>query len=158
MQKCVFLVETGLRYKYGQRGTQAIIEIPLARRIFRIIIGGVLAFDVMNVSIRELGNMKKRKVMGATKRKVPRDAASFIQKRTTAGHYVQFISDTLDIMDIFLYMKGFHIVMNNILIHCPDLADPVIIERSCVPVYLLPYQTNLKSIKMFESHKSNAPT
>ncbi|EIE78639.1 hypothetical protein RO3G_03343 [Rhizopus delemar RA 99-880] len=36
---------------------------------------------------------------------------------TTAGHYVKSISDTLDIMDEFPNMKGFHIVMDNAPIH-----------------------------------------
>ncbi|KAG2192806.1 hypothetical protein INT47_005353 [Mucor saturninus] len=69
------------------------------------------------------GNVKRRKVVGATKRKVPGDAASVIPKVTTAGHYLQFISDTLDIMDEFPNMKGFHIVMDNAPIHSHSLVD-----------------------------------
>lgn len=81
--------------------------------------------------------MKKRKVMGDSKREAPGDAASAIPKGTIADHYAKFINDTLDIMDVFPHIKGFHIVMDNAHIHNPDLVDPVIIERRYIPVYLL---------------------
>lgn len=76
--------------------------------------------------------------MGATKRNVLGDAVSAIPKRTTAGHYVQFISDTLDRMDVSLYMKGFHVITDNIPIHSLDLVDSVMIERGahiCIPFF-----------------------
>jgi phosphate/sulfate permease len=44
------------------------------------IIGAISAFGVVNVSIRDPGNVKKRKVVGTTKRKAP--------KGITAGHYI----------------------------------------------------------------------
>lgn len=58
--------------------------------------------------MREPGNVKKRRVVGAKKRKTPENAVAAVPKGTTAGHFVQFISDTLDIMDEFPNMKGFH--------------------------------------------------
>lgn len=62
------------------------------------------------MGIGEPGNFKKRKVVGATKLKVPGDELSDIPKGTTAGHSLQFISDTLDIMDEFHNIKGFHML------------------------------------------------
>lgn len=51
---------------------------------------------------------------------IPSQAANLhyktARKWKTAGHYVQFISDRLDIMDKFPNMKGFHIVMGQ----CPN--------------------------------------
>jgi hypothetical protein len=63
-------------------------------------------------------------------------------------HYIQFISDTLDIMNVFPNMKGFHIVMGNAPIHSPDATDPIIKERGYIPVYLPPYSLDLNSIEM----------
>ena len=84
MQNCVFLDESGFDINmrrlraWSQRGTQAIIESPSARAVSYTIIGAISAFGVVNVSIRDPGNVKKRKVVGATKRKAPGDAASVI--------------------------------------------------------------------------------
>jgi hypothetical protein len=50
-----------------ERGTQEIIESSSARGDSHVIIGAVSSFGVVNVSMKEPRNMKKRKVMGATK-------------------------------------------------------------------------------------------
>lgn len=55
--------------------------------------------------MRESGNIKRRKVVGAAKRKAPQYNLSII-KGTTCGHYFQFLSDTMDIMDGFPEMKS----------------------------------------------------
>ncbi|KAG1504754.1 hypothetical protein G6F47_001288 [Rhizopus delemar] len=55
---------------------------------------------VVNLSMRESGNIKRRKIISATKRKAPEDRIS-IPKGTTSGHYVQFINDVMDIMNEF---------------------------------------------------------
>jgi hypothetical protein len=119
MQNCAFLDESSFDINmrrlraWLQRGIQATIESPSARAVSHTIINAISAFGVVDVSIRDPGNVKKRKIVGATKRKEAGDAESVIPKGTTAGHYVQFISDTLDIMEEFPNMKGFHIVMDN---------------------------------------------
>jgi transposase len=87
------------------------------------------------------------RVVGATKRKAPGDAASAIPKETTASSL--YISDTLDIMDEFPNIKGFHIVMDNAPIHSHDIVDPIIIERGYIPVYLPPYSPELNPIEQF---------
>lgn len=66
--------------------------------------------------------------MGVTKRKIHRDAALSSSKGATVGHYLQFISDTLDIMDELPNTKGFHIAIDNAVIH--SHMNPLIIERS----------------------------
>lgn len=138
MQNCVFLDASGLDINmrrsrsWSQRGTQATIESPSARAIAHTIIDAISAYGAVNVNIRKF--QKKRKVFGATKRKSPETAASIIPKGTTAGHYVQFISDTLDIMDEFSYIKGF--VMDNAPIHNYDLVDLVVIERGFIHTYI----------------------
>lgn len=134
---------------WSRRGTQAIIEPTSARGVSHTLIGAVSAFGVVNVSMRETGNVKKRRVVGATKREAAGDAGAAIPKGTTAGHYLRFISDTLDIMDAFPNMKGFHIVMDNTPIHSPDAIDPIIKERGHIPLYSPSYLPELNPIEMF---------
>ncbi|KAI8091886.1 hypothetical protein BDF21DRAFT_332681, partial [Thamnidium elegans] len=114
--------------------TQVIIESPSAKEASYTIIGAVSAFGVMNAGIREPKTVKKRKVVGDSKREAPRDAASTIPKGTIAGHYSKFINVTLDIIGVFPHIKSFYIVMDNAPIHNSDLVDPVIIERGYIPV------------------------
>lgn len=155
MQNCVFLDEAGFDVNmrrsrgWAQRGKPAIEETTSASGVSHTVIGAISAFGVVNVSMREPGNVKKRRVVGAKKRKAPEDAVAAIPKGTTAGHFVQFISDTLDIMDEFPNMKGFHIVMDNAPIHSRDVVDPIVLERGYIPVYLPPYSPELNPIEMF---------
>lgn len=91
MQNCAFLDESGFDINmrrsrvWSKSSTQVIIESPSARAVSHTIIGAVLAFGVMNASIRDSGNVKKRRVVGATKRKASGDAAFTTPKGTTAG-------------------------------------------------------------------------
>jgi hypothetical protein len=120
MQNCFFLDDSGFDINmhhsraWPQCGTQAIMKLPSARAFSHTIIGTISAFGVVvNVSIGDSKNVKKGKIVGAIKRKAAGDAVSAIPKGTTASHYVQFISDTLNIMNKFPNMKGFHLVMDN---------------------------------------------
>lgn len=155
MNNCVFLDEAGFNVNmhrtrgWAPRGKLAIEETTSARGVSHTVIGAISAYGVVNVSLREPGNVKKRKVVGAKKRKAPEGDAAAIPKGTTAGHFVQFISDTLDIMDEFPNMKGFHIVMDNAPIHPRDVVDPIILQREYIPVYLPPYSPELNPIEMF---------
>jgi hypothetical protein len=155
MQNCVFLDESGFDINmrrtrgWSKQGTQAVVETPSARGASHTIIGDISAYGVVNVSIRDPGNTRKRRVVGATKRKAAGDMAPTIPKGTTSGHYIQFISDTMDIMDEFPNMKGTHIVMDNAPIHSPQLIDPFITERGYIPVYLPLYSPELNPIEMF---------
>jgi hypothetical protein len=45
------------------------------------------------MKLRECGNLKRRKAMGATKRKAPEEQLS-VPKGTTVEHYLQLISNT----------------------------------------------------------------
>lgn len=128
------------------------MESPSARGVSHTVIGAISTAGVINVSLREPSNVKKRKVVDARKRKESGDsaaAAAAIPKGTTARRYVQFISDTLDIMDEHPEMKGYHIVMDNASIHIPKAIDPIILGRGYIPVYLPPYSPKLNLIEMF---------
>ncbi|KAG1271456.1 hypothetical protein G6F63_011797 [Rhizopus arrhizus] len=62
---------------------------------------------------------------------------------------MRFIVDTMDIMDTFPDMQGYHIVMDNAPIHVPAMIDPLIEKSSYVPVYLPPYSPELNPIEDF---------
>jgi hypothetical protein len=56
--------------------------------------------------MREPGNLKKRRIVGATKRKAPDNGIS-VPEGTTSGHCMQVIHDTMDIMDGFFFFFFF---------------------------------------------------
>ncbi|KAI8991925.1 hypothetical protein BDF20DRAFT_810811 [Mycotypha africana] len=70
MQNCVFLDEAGFdinmrRSKaWSQHGRQMIIELLSAGRVPHTVMGAISSFGVVNVSLREPGNAKKRKALG----------------------------------------------------------------------------------------------
>lgn len=154
LRNCIFVDESGFDINmrrsrgWSKRGTQAIVTVPSARGVSHTIIGAISALGVVNLSMRESGNTKKRKVVGATKRKAPEDRLS-VPKGTTGGHYLQFLNDTMDIMDDFPEMKGYCIIMDNAPIHVPKLIDPVITKRGYTPIYLPPYSPELNPIEQF---------
>ncbi|KAI8880099.1 hypothetical protein K501DRAFT_160574, partial [Backusella circina FSU 941] len=96
--------------------------------------------------MREAGNIIRGKVAGAKKRKGPEDKIS-VPSGTTDEHYLQFLKDTMDIMDEYPEMKGYSIVMNNAPIRAPGLIDHVILNRGYRPVYLPPYSPELNPIE-----------
>lgn len=71
MQNCVFLDESGFdinmcRYRaWAARGMQTVIESPSVKAVSHTVIGAVSAFGVVSVTLRDPGNVKKRKVVGA---------------------------------------------------------------------------------------------
>ncbi|KAG2191411.1 hypothetical protein INT47_012674 [Mucor saturninus] len=154
LNNCIFVDESGFDINmrrsrgWSQRGTEAIITTPSARGVSHTVIGAISAIGVVNLSMRESGNVKRRKVVGATKRKAPEDKLS-VPKGTTGGHYLQFLNDTMDIMDEFPEMKGYFIIMDNAPIHVPGVIDPVIVKRGYTPVYLPPYSPELNPIEQF---------
>lgn len=80
--------------------------------------------------------------------KAPEDRLS-VPKGTTGGHFMQFIFDTMDIMDQFPEIKGHHLVMDNTPIHVHSIVDSLIVNREYTPVYLPPYSTELNAIEQF---------
>lgn len=112
LKNCIFIDESGFDINmrrsrgWATRGSPAVITIPPARAVSHTIIGAISVFGFVNISLREPGNVKRRKVVGATKRKSPEDRIS-VPKGTTSGHYLNFINDTMDIMHEFPEMRGF---------------------------------------------------
>ncbi|KAG1470052.1 hypothetical protein G6F56_002901 [Rhizopus delemar] len=153
-ENCVFLDELGFDINmtrgraWSAIGKPVIVETPSGRAVSHTVLGAISSAGVVNMSMREPGNKKRRKVVGATKRKTPGDKVS-VPSGTTSSHYMHFIVDTMDIMDTFSDMQGYHIVMDNAPIHVPALIDSLIKNRGYVPVYLPPYSLELNPIEDF---------
>ncbi|CEP18938.1 hypothetical protein [Parasitella parasitica] len=148
LNNCVFENKSGFDINmrrsrgWSPRGSQAITTTPSIKATSHSVLGAISAAGVVNVKLRESGNIKGRKVVGATKRKAPEYQLSVL-KGTTGEHYLQFINDTMDIMDEFPEMKGYFIIMDNAPIHVPEMIDPIIMKRGYTPVYLPPYSPEL---------------
>jgi hypothetical protein len=137
---CVFLDESGFNINmtrgkaWSKVGEPAIEVIPFTRAVSKTALGAISSIGVVNVSVREAGNVKRRKVVGATKRKVPGNCLT-LPKGTTDSHFMQFVVNTMGNMDQFPEMKGYHIVMDNAPIHVHDIIDPIITRRGYILVY-----------------------
>ncbi|CAO3665567.1 unnamed protein product [Rhizopus stolonifer] len=116
-----FCIQYVFFFFFEKSKTDSVIVIfttPSARGVSHTVIGAISAIGVVNLSMKESGNVKRKKVVGVTKRKVPQDRLS-VPKSTTGGHYFHFLNDTMDIMDEFPEMRGYFIVMDNAPIHIP---------------------------------------
>ncbi|KAG1449432.1 hypothetical protein G6F56_008644 [Rhizopus delemar] len=88
----------------SKRRTQAIVTVPSAKGVSPTIIGAISALGVANLSMRESGNTKKRKVVRATKRKAPEDRLSVpeaIMKRGYTPIYLLPYSPELNPIEQF---------------------------------------------------------
>ncbi|CAO3684171.1 unnamed protein product [Rhizopus stolonifer] len=121
---------------------------PSTKATSHSVFGAISVIGVVNLSMREAGNIKKRRVVGAKRRKGPEDKLT-VSSGTTDEHYLQFLNDTMDIIDEFPEMKGSSIIMDNAPIHVPDLIDSVVIRRGYVLVYLPLYSPELNPIEHF---------
>lgn len=98
LQNCVFLDESGFDINMIRErassisGEPAIVETPSGKATSHTVLGAISSVGLVNVSMREPGSVKRRKVVGATKRKAPGDKLS-MPKGTTGAHYMHFIID-----------------------------------------------------------------
>ena len=92
LNNCIFVDESGFDINmrrsrgWSAKGSAAIVETPSTKANSQTVLGAISAFGVVNLTMRESGNIKRRKVVGATKRKATEDRI-FIPKGTTSGHY-----------------------------------------------------------------------
>ncbi|EIE88158.1 hypothetical protein RO3G_12869 [Rhizopus delemar RA 99-880] len=106
LNNCVFVDEPGFDINiHRSRGCSAkdltaIAETPSTKANSQTVIRAISAFSVAKLTIRESGNIKRRKIISATKTKAREDRIS-VPKGATSGHYVQFINDAMDIMNEF---------------------------------------------------------
>ncbi|KAG0756348.1 hypothetical protein G6F33_012778 [Rhizopus arrhizus] len=103
---CIFIDESGFNLNmtrgkvWSRRDEPAIVASSSTRAISKTALGAVSSSSIINVSVKEPGNLKIRRVAGATKRKAPGDRLN-VPKGSTGGHFMQFIAGTMDIMDQF---------------------------------------------------------
>lgn len=74
-----------------------------------------------------------------------------MSKGTVTGHYMRFISKTLDEMDKFPEMNNFYIMMDNAPIHTSQDITNMIEARGYRAIYLPPYSPELNPIENFWS-------
>ncbi|OBZ91037.1 hypothetical protein A0J61_00923 [Choanephora cucurbitarum] len=119
---------------WSKKAEPAIEEMPSTKAVSKTALGAV--------------SLSMRKAAGATKRKAPEDRLN-LPKGTTSNHFMQSVVDTMDIMDQFPEMRGYHIVMDNAPIHVHNNVDPILICRGYTSVYLPPYSPKLNPIEQF---------
>ncbi|KAI8334521.1 hypothetical protein EDC96DRAFT_548313 [Choanephora cucurbitarum] len=109
----------------SSRGSKSITETLSTKATSHNTLGIASAISVMNMKLRESGNLKRKKVVGVTKkRKAPEDQLS-VPKGTTGEHYLQFISD---IHGVFRNERIFFIIMDNATIHVSEIIDSIIMQ------------------------------
>ncbi|KAG2197596.1 hypothetical protein INT47_006659 [Mucor saturninus] len=134
LKNCIFVGESefdiNMRRSRGwsPRGSKSITETPSTKATSHTVLGAISAIGVVNMKLR---------------------VWKFEEKE--GKHYLQFISDTMNIMDEFSEMKGYFIIMDNAPIHVPEIIDPIIMQRGYTSVYLPPYSPELKLIAQFWS-------
>ncbi|KAG1138408.1 hypothetical protein G6F37_010537 [Rhizopus arrhizus] len=111
---CIFVDGSGFDINmrrsrgWSPRGEDAVVTTPPIKATSHSVLGAISAVGVVNIT--------------------PEDKLS-VPKSTTGEHYLQFISDTMDIMDEFPEMRGYFIIMDNAPIHVPEMIDPVIMKQ-----------------------------
>lgn len=86
--------------------------MPKTKAKMTTILGAISPFGVVNVSVRlprQLPQSKKRKTPGGSK--------DISKGGTVTGHYFNFVSSILDVMDKHEEFKGNYLVMDNAPIH-----------------------------------------
>ncbi|KAG1167311.1 hypothetical protein G6F55_009242 [Rhizopus delemar] len=140
LQNCVFVDEAGFNINMRSpcarsiRGTSATVETPTTRAITHTILVTITANDIIAIKIREPLKPKKAKIDGGRKRKKP--SAKNMYKGTVTGHYIGFISKTLDETDRFPEMNNSYIIMNNVPIHISQGITNMIEARIYRAIYL----------------------
>lgn len=118
LQNCVFIDEARFDinvrsdYARSERNTPAVVTTLTTQAVSHTILGAIYAKGVVNIDIRVPQKPKKVKVAGGRKRKAakPKDP---VPRGTVTGHYLRFVSNTVNYMNEVLEMKGFYIVMDN---------------------------------------------
>ncbi|CAO3694473.1 unnamed protein product [Rhizopus stolonifer] len=148
---CVFIDESAFHINlkrtmaWSKKRTRAEVVQPLTRAKTTTILGAISPYGIVNVKVRVpyAEASKKRKVTGGSK----------AQKTTgtVTGHYMNFISSTLDVMDRHEQFKGNYLIMDNTPIHTSDSIRRFIENRGYGCVYLPPYSPELNPIEQFWS-------
>jgi len=155
LSNCVFVDEAAFHinrkrsYTWPKKGSRAIVKVPKTRAITTTILGAISPFGVVSVSVR------RPKAMTPSKKRKTTDSRAVdktTSKRGTAtGHYFNFLSSTMDVLDRHKMFKDNYIVMDNASIHQHEDIRKYIENRGYRCVYLPPYSPELNPIEQFWS-------
>ncbi|KAG1169111.1 hypothetical protein G6F36_012123 [Rhizopus arrhizus] len=166
-RNCVFMDEASfhinMRFNYGRSaaGTRAHVKTEKTRSPSHTIIGAIHSSSVLFVQLRKppskkeiLGQQtfKKRKT---TNKGVKRAASPSSEnktnfpKGTTTAHFIKFINELLDVMDLDESPKGCYLVLDNASIHKSQPMIRKIEKRGYKLMHLPPYSPKLNPIEQF---------
>ena len=156
LSNCVFVDEAAFHinmkrsYAWSKKGSRAIVKVPKTRAMTTTILGAISPFGVVNVSVRRpkaMAPSKKRKTAGSS-RTVDKTTS---KRGTVTGHYFNFLSSTMDVLDRHEMFKDNYIVMDNAPIHQHEDIRKHIENRGYRCIYLPPYSPELNPIEQFWS-------
>ncbi|KAG0781175.1 hypothetical protein G6F21_011780 [Rhizopus arrhizus] len=126
---------------WAPKNKPAKIKDPTQKGTSITIIGCISSVGIIDISKRNLGVYKKRKVPGTSK-------TVKTGKGTNTDHILIFLKNMLDVMDKE-GMKGYYVVMDNVRIHDNSPVPAYIEARGYKPWFLPSYSPLLNSIEEF---------
>ncbi|KAG1396024.1 hypothetical protein G6F60_009883 [Rhizopus arrhizus] len=172
-KNCVFIDEAGfninMRSNWARStiGTPAFVELDKARAPSHTIIGAIHSSSVIHVAMKKTPPTKEgkgSKTCGKAGEIIieepiveyvevesldDKEANKTPSKGTTTAHFIKFMNELLDIMDIDESLKGSYLVMDNCTIHKSHPMIRKIEGRGYRVMYLPPYSPELNAIKNF---------
>ncbi|KAG1053337.1 hypothetical protein G6F43_004579 [Rhizopus delemar] len=139
LSNCVFVDEAAFHismkrsYAWSKKGSRAIVKVPKTRAITTTMLGAISPFGVRKAT----GSRTVDKTTG--------------KRGTVTGHYFNFLSSTMYVLDRHEMFKDNYIVMDNAPIHQHEDIRKYIENRGYRCVYLLPYSPELNPIEQFWS-------
>ncbi|KAG0931028.1 hypothetical protein G6F57_010864 [Rhizopus arrhizus] len=143
----VFIDEAGFNLHimrnraWAPKNKPAKVKDPTQKDTSITIIGCISSVGIIDISKRNLGVYKKRKVPGTSK-------TVKTGKGTNTDHILIFLKNMLDVMDKE-GMKGYYVVMDNVRIHDNSPVPAYIEARGYKPWFLPSYSPLLNSIEEF---------
>ncbi|KAG1174993.1 hypothetical protein G6F70_007946 [Rhizopus microsporus] len=166
-RNCVFIDEAGfhinMRFNYGRSaaGTRARVKTEKTRSPSHTIIGAIHSGSVLFVQLKKppskkeiLGQQtsKKRKTTNKGIKRAaspPPENKTNFPKGTTTAHFIKFINELLDVMDLDESLKGCYLVLDNASIHKSQPMIRKIEKRRYKLIHLPPYSPELNPIEQF---------
>ncbi|KAG1460631.1 hypothetical protein G6F46_005473 [Rhizopus delemar] len=125
IDEAVFHINLKRNFSWPKEGSRAVVQVARSRAKTTTILGAISPFGVVNISRNNGG--------------------------TVTGHYFNFISSVLDVMDRHEQFHGHYLVMDNVLIHTHEDIQKHIESRGYGYMYLPPYSPELNPIEQFWS-------
>ncbi|KAG0747157.1 hypothetical protein G6F57_007946 [Rhizopus arrhizus] len=143
-----FHINLERNFSWPKEGSRAVVKVPRTRAKTTTILGVISPFGVENIGVRcfrAFVSLKKRKATGGTKAKESNNSG------TVTGHYFNFISSVLDVMNRHEQFRGHCLVMDNAPIHKHEDIQNHIESRGYECMYQPPYSPEPNLIEQFWS-------